>query len=60
MNYNEGVGLNTSVDGFSIPQPTIELPLDELLNANSPGGPAQRVQQHGCVNRPDLQRSGRR
>ncbi|KAH8092162.1 hypothetical protein BXZ70DRAFT_898471 [Cristinia sonorae] len=38
MNYGEGVGLNTSADGFSIPRPTIELPLDELLNADSPGG----------------------
>ncbi|TCD66250.1 hypothetical protein EIP91_001613 [Steccherinum ochraceum] len=38
MNYGEGVGLSTSADGFSIPRPTIELPLDELLNADSPGG----------------------
>ncbi|KAF9812779.1 hypothetical protein IEO21_05982 [Rhodonia placenta] len=40
MTYGEGVGLGThsSSDGFSIPRPTIELPLDELLNADSPGG----------------------
>ena len=40
MTYGEGVGLstNTSSDGFSIVRPTIELPLDELLNADSPGG----------------------
>lgn len=39
MTYGEG--LNTSThnnDGFSIPRPTIELPLDEILNADSPGG----------------------
>ncbi|CDO77497.1 hypothetical protein BN946_scf184902.g31 [Trametes cinnabarina] len=40
MTYGEGVGLSSSAasDGFSIPRPTIELPLDELLNADSPGG----------------------
>ena len=40
MTYGEGVGLNTntSSDGFSIPRPTIELPLDELLGSDSPGG----------------------
>ncbi|KAI0772361.1 hypothetical protein BD413DRAFT_612527 [Trametes elegans] len=38
MTYGEGVGLSSSSDGFSIPRPTIELPLDELLNADSPGG----------------------
>lgn len=38
MTYGEGVGLNTASDGFSIIRPTIELPLDELLNADSPGG----------------------
>ncbi|KAI0633089.1 hypothetical protein C8Q77DRAFT_1158510 [Trametes polyzona] len=40
MTYGEGVGLssNAASDGFSIPRPTIELPLDELLNADSPGG----------------------
>lgn len=40
MTYGEGVGLNTGAvsDGFSIVRPTIELPLDELLNADSPGG----------------------
>lgn len=40
MNYGEGVGLNTGAgsDCFSIVRPTIELPLDELLNADSPGG----------------------
>ena len=40
MTYGEGVALSTnnSSDGFSIVRPTIELPLDELLNADSPGG----------------------
>ncbi|OSD00693.1 hypothetical protein PYCCODRAFT_1370741 [Trametes coccinea BRFM310] len=40
MTYGEGVGLSSSAasDGFSIPRPTIELPLDEILNADSPGG----------------------
>ncbi|CAL1698472.1 unnamed protein product [Somion occarium] len=40
MTYGEGVGLNThaSSDGFSIVRPTIELPLDEILDADSPGG----------------------
>ncbi|KAI0742975.1 hypothetical protein C8Q80DRAFT_945709 [Daedaleopsis nitida] len=40
MTYGEGVGpsTNNSSDGFSIIRPTIELPLDELLNADSPGG----------------------
>ena len=39
MTYGEGVGLSTTnSDGFSIIRPTIELPLDELLSADSPGG----------------------
>ncbi|PIL25749.1 transcription factor [Ganoderma sinense ZZ0214-1] len=39
MTYGEGVGsTNNNSDGFSIVRPTIELPLDELLNADSPGG----------------------
>ncbi|TBU60051.1 hypothetical protein BD310DRAFT_815977 [Dichomitus squalens] len=39
MTYGEGVGsTNNDSDGFSIVRPTIELPLDELLNADSPGG----------------------
>ncbi|KAI0673196.1 hypothetical protein C8Q78DRAFT_969930 [Trametes maxima] len=38
MTYGEGVGSSATSDGFSIPRPTIELPLDELLNADSPGG----------------------
>ncbi|KAH9927378.1 hypothetical protein B0H21DRAFT_134212 [Amylocystis lapponica] len=40
MTYGEGVGQNTHAtsDGFSIVRPTIELPLDELLNADSPSG----------------------
>ncbi|KAI0830337.1 hypothetical protein BC628DRAFT_1416622 [Trametes gibbosa] len=40
MTYGEGVGLSSSAasDGFSILRPTIELPLDELLSADSPGG----------------------
>ncbi|KAL4242458.1 GATA-type domain-containing protein [Abortiporus biennis] len=38
MTYGEGVASTTSSDGFSIVRPTIELPLDELLNADSPGG----------------------
>ncbi|GBE86863.1 hypothetical protein SCP_1001050 [Sparassis crispa] len=40
MTYGEGVGMNTNThaDGFSIVRPTIELPLDELLNADSPSG----------------------
>lgn len=39
MTYGEGLNTNThSNDGFSIPRPTIELPLDEILNADSPGG----------------------
>ncbi|KAI0702798.1 hypothetical protein C8T65DRAFT_696864 [Cerioporus squamosus] len=37
MTYGEGVA-STNNDGFSIVRPTIELPLDELLNADSPGG----------------------
>ncbi|RDX49736.1 hypothetical protein OH76DRAFT_1515009 [Lentinus brumalis] len=37
MTYGEGVA-STNNDGFSIIRPTIELPLDELLNADSPGG----------------------
>ncbi|KAE9401777.1 hypothetical protein BT96DRAFT_593949 [Gymnopus androsaceus JB14] len=34
MNYGEGLNApnNNDSDGFSIPRPTIELPLDELLN----------------------------
>lgn len=34
MNYGEGLNApnNNDTDGFSIPRPTIELPLDELLN----------------------------
>jgi hypothetical protein len=40
MNYGEGVGFNPSNDGFSIVRPTIELPLDELLNnVDSTDGP---------------------
>lgn len=40
MTYGEGLNANGHInsDGFSIPRPTIELPLDELLNADSPGG----------------------
>ena len=40
MTYGEGLNTNTSynVDGFSISRPTIELGLDELLNADNPGG----------------------
>lgn len=40
MTYGEGVGMNTnsSFDGFSIPRPTIELPLDDILNSDSPSG----------------------
>ncbi|EKM52431.1 uncharacterized protein PHACADRAFT_260812 [Phanerochaete carnosa HHB-10118-sp] len=38
MTYGEGLNTNSSSDGFSIPRPTIELPLDEILNADSPGG----------------------
>lgn len=40
VNYGEGVSMNTynPADGFSIMRPTIELPLDELLNhVESPG-----------------------
>lgn len=40
MNYGEGLNPSGPSDGFSIMRPTIELPLDELLNnvdaANSP------------------------
>jgi GATA-binding protein, other eukaryote len=32
MNYGEEAGLNPLNDGFSVVRPTIELPLDELLN----------------------------
>ena len=39
MTYGEGLNNNAAnTDGFSIPRPTIELGLDELLNADSPGG----------------------
>ena len=38
MTYGEGVASTNNSDGFSIIRPTIELPLDELLNADSPGG----------------------
>ncbi|OCH87687.1 hypothetical protein OBBRIDRAFT_136546 [Obba rivulosa] len=39
MTYGEGVGQNIhSTEGFSIVRPTIELPLDEILNADSPSG----------------------
>ncbi|OCH84306.1 hypothetical protein OBBRIDRAFT_891874 [Obba rivulosa] len=39
MTYGEGVGQNIhSTEGFSIVHPTIELPLDEILNADSPSG----------------------
>ncbi|KAI1787418.1 hypothetical protein LXA43DRAFT_951307 [Ganoderma leucocontextum] len=39
MTYGEGVrSTNNNSDSFSIIRPTIELPLDELLNADSPGG----------------------
>ncbi|RPD63428.1 hypothetical protein L227DRAFT_584549 [Lentinus tigrinus ALCF2SS1-6] len=38
MTYGEGVASTNNNDGFSIVRPTIELPLDELLNADSPGG----------------------
>ncbi|EMD34953.1 hypothetical protein CERSUDRAFT_116480 [Gelatoporia subvermispora B] len=40
MTYGEGVGQNSHAhaEGFSIVRPTIELPLDELLNADSPSG----------------------
>ncbi|KAL0065597.1 hypothetical protein AAF712_007375 [Marasmius tenuissimus] len=37
MNYGEGLNPSSQSDGFSIPRPTIELPLDELLsNVDSP------------------------
>ncbi|GJE89056.1 GATA Zn-finger domain-containing protein [Phanerochaete sordida] len=40
MTYGEGLNTNThnNADPFSIARPTIELPLDEILNADSPGG----------------------
>ena len=40
MTYGEGLNPNGHInpDGFSISRPTIELPLDEILNADSPGG----------------------
>ncbi|PSS11017.1 hypothetical protein PHLCEN_2v3313 [Hermanssonia centrifuga] len=38
MTYGEGLNNASSTDGFSIIRPTIELPLDEILNADSPGG----------------------
>ncbi|KAI0087548.1 hypothetical protein BDY19DRAFT_236478 [Irpex rosettiformis] len=37
MTYGEGANANGN-DGLAIPRPTIELPLDELLSADSPGG----------------------
>lgn len=37
MTYGEGTNSNAN-DGLAVPRPTIELPLDELLNADSPGG----------------------
>ncbi|KAI0698280.1 hypothetical protein BC835DRAFT_1335490 [Cytidiella melzeri] len=37
MTYGEGANANAN-DGFAIPRPTIELPLEELLNADSPSG----------------------
>ena len=36
MTYGEGTNSNTN-DGLTIPRPTIELPLDKLLNADNPG-----------------------
>ena len=46
MTYGEGVAqTNNDSDGFSIVRPTIELPLDELLNADSPGGWSSGFQQ---------------
>ena len=38
MTYGEGVGTGASTNDFGIVRPTIELPLDELLNADSPSG----------------------
>ena len=40
MTYGEGLNSNahSNTDSFSIVRPTIELPLDEILNADSPGG----------------------
>ncbi|KII90088.1 hypothetical protein PLICRDRAFT_174876 [Plicaturopsis crispa FD-325 SS-3] len=32
MNYGEGVGFNPDSDGFSISRPTIEIPLDDLVD----------------------------
>ncbi|KAF9257404.1 hypothetical protein L218DRAFT_935829 [Marasmius fiardii PR-910] len=33
LNYGEGLNPSSQSDGFSIPRPTIELPLDELLSS---------------------------
>lgn len=38
LTYGEGVGTGASTNDFGIVRPTIELPLDELLNADSPSG----------------------
>ena len=53
MTYGEGVASTTNnSDGFSIVRPTIELPLDELLNADSPGGWSPSF-HHQEVRQPD-------
>ena len=36
MTYGEGLNSSIGVDAFNIPRPTIELPLDEILNADNP------------------------
>lgn len=39
MTYGEGLNTNANTaDGFSIVRPTIEVALDDILNADSPGG----------------------
>ena len=45
LSYGEDVTNSNSTDGFRIARPTIELPLDELLNADSPGGWSSGFQQ---------------
>ncbi|KAI0920736.1 hypothetical protein AcV5_010406 [Taiwanofungus camphoratus] len=46
MTYGEGVGGHANPEGFSIVRPTIELPLDELLNADSPSGWSNAFSAH--------------
>ncbi|KAH9929417.1 uncharacterized protein B0H18DRAFT_1084190 [Fomitopsis serialis] len=56
MTYGEGVGSGASANDFSIMRPTIELPLDELLNADSPSGWPHLVSMHEDIEMKPTQR----